>query len=360
MDTMRKKKSLASVPEMTAEERQARTLVGRSTKKELEHMYLDIWKTNKELRTQMDGKLETSEEYQNMVKQLHDEAQLKQIAVKQKAQSEQKVRKLEDECKELRQQLEDLQTDKSLPDATETAQNTADNMSDGQATDDSETAQNGTQGGTEAIAEPLPENISDKIRVKLLKDQLKYITEQLQESQHENASLAERYNMLQIQYNNLQLTPLIAGIGNIDLITDQFIEREKKLQSEIEELKKEKEKANQRVIDFKSKDYGLDLLNKMIKEADNLSQSLKDKQSELEAAEMAQNTLKSNLNKLRAEYQQATRHNARGAGRKPEHTEQLERIMELHAQGLSHRAISEIVKVPSATVGRYIKQMNQK
>ena len=34
-------------------------------------------------------------------------------------------------------------------------------------------------------------------------------------------------------------------------------------------------------------------------------------------------------------------------------------ITELHAQGLSHRAISEIVKVPSATVGRYIKQMNQ-
>jgi DNA-binding NarL/FixJ family response regulator len=120
------------------------------------------------------------------------------------------------------------------------------------------------------------------------------------------------------------------------------------------------QKANQRVTDFKSKDYGLDLLNRMIKEADNLSQSLKDKQSELEAAEMAQNTLKSNLDKLRAEYQQATRHNARGAGRKPEHTEQLERIMELHAQGLSHRAISEIVKVPSATVGRYIKQMNQK
>lgn len=48
-----------------------------------------------------------------------------------------------------------------------------------------------------------------------------------------------------------------------------------------------------------------------------------------------------------------------GAGRKREHTEQLEKIMELHAQGLSHRAISEIVKVPSATVGRYIKQMNQ-
>ena len=32
---------------------------------------------------------------------------------------------------------------------------------------------------------------------------------------------------------------------------------------------------------------------------------------------------------------------------------------ELHAQGLSHRAISEIVKVPSATVGRYIKRVNQ-
>ena len=82
------------------------------------------------------------------------------------------------------------------------------------------------------------------------------------------------------------------------------------------------------------------------KEIDRLKQALNNNQTELNASVIAQETAKSQKNPF-------------GAGRKREHTEQLEKIMELHAQGLSHRAISEIVKVPSATVGRYIKRVNQ-
>lgn len=94
---------------------------------------------------------------------------------------------------------------------------------------------------------------------------------------------------------------------------------------------------------------------------------LKEKYDKLKTSTdvIAQKALKSDLEATQRELQvikQETvksQKNPFGAGRKREHTEQLEKIMELHAQGLSHRAISEIVKVPSATVGRYIKQMNQ-
>lgn len=100
------------------------------------------------------------------------------------------------------------------------------------------------------------------------------------------------------------------------------------------------------------------------KEIDRLKQALNNNQTELNASVIAQNTLKSDLEATQRELQVIKQETAKsqknpfGAGRKREHTEQLEKIMELHAQGLSHRAISEIVKVPSATVGRYIKQVN--
>lgn len=101
------------------------------------------------------------------------------------------------------------------------------------------------------------------------------------------------------------------------------------------------------------------------KEIDRLKQALNNNQTELNASVIAQNTLKSDLEATQRELQVIKQETAKsqknpfGAGRKREHTEQLEKIMELHAQGLSHRAISEIVKVPSATVGRYIKRVNQ-
>ena len=101
------------------------------------------------------------------------------------------------------------------------------------------------------------------------------------------------------------------------------------------------------------------------KEIDRLKRALNNNQTELDASVTAQNTLKSDLEATQKELQTIKQETAKsqknpfGAGRKREHTEQLEKIMELHAQGLSHRAISEIVKVPSATVGRYIKRTNQ-
>lgn len=324
--------------------------------KSLTDNFNDCLAENQQLQKKLNAKIEDTEEYKRCAKQVQEMEQQRNTAMGQREHYHAKVRQLESERESLKQQLAELQ-------ATYEAQSTAESVPDAQATEVPEAAQNGTQGDTEAVEKPLPENISDKIRAKLLQDQLKYITEQLQESQRENVSLTERYNMLQTQYNNLQLTPLIAGTGNIDLITEQFIEREKELQSEIDELKKENEKANQRVVDFKSKDYGIDLLNRMIKKSDNLSQSLKDKQSALEAAEMAQNTLKSDLEAAQAELQALKQEvnksskNPFRAGRKPKLTaEQVEQIKALSNDGLSYRQISGKVGVSPATIMRYLKK----
>ena len=93
------------------------------------------------------------------------------------------------------------------------------------------------------------------------------------------------------------------------------------------------------------------------KEIDRLKKALNNNQTELDASVIAQKATQRELQVIKQETVKSQK-NPFGAGRKREHTEQLEKIMELHAQGLSHRAISEIVKVPSATVGRYIKQVN--
>ena len=312
----------------------------------------DCFAENQQLQKKLNARIEDTDEYQRCAKQVQEMEQQRNKAIEQRDRYHAKVQQLEDERDALRQQLAELQT------AYE-AQSAAESVPDAQAIEVPEAAQN----GTEAVEESLPENISDKIRVKLLQDQLEYITEQLQESQRENVSLTERYNMLQTQYNNLQLTPLIAGTGNIDLITGQFIEREKELQSEIDELKKENEKANQRVVDFKSKDYGIDLLNRMIKKSDNLSQSLKDKQSALDASVTARNAIKSDLEAAQAELQALKQESAKsrknpfGAGRKLKlSAEQIEQIKALSNDGLSYRQISGKVGVSPATIMRYLKR----
>ena len=87
------KKKTESEP-MTAEEQKIRGLIGRTIKKELERMYLDIWEENKSLKQQLDGKLEESKEYQSMVKQLRDEMQLKQTAINQLNRLKEKYDKL--------------------------------------------------------------------------------------------------------------------------------------------------------------------------------------------------------------------------------------------------------------------------
>ena len=72
-----------------------------------------------------------------------------------------------------------------------------------------------------------------------------------------------------------------------------------------------------------------------------MSKQLKAKQAELDTSVTAQNALKSDLDKLAAEYTQATRHNARNAGRKPKLTaDQEQEIKNLRSEGLNVRQIA--------------------
>jgi Arc/MetJ family transcription regulator len=288
------KKTAQKQEQMTEDEKQIRRRIGNATKADLAKWFMQIWNENNELKKQMNKKLEESKEYQSMVNQLQDETQLKKTAVKQQKKAEETAQKLEAECEKLRQQVAALQTAKGLPDAQETAQNTADNMSDGQATDDSETAQNGTQGGAKAIAEPLPKD--------------------MEEWQQEIAGfLMEAYKR--------------AGKNRRDIVG--------------------------RIVKTWCKAM-------ICKEALEVLYTyfIKPQQVALDDAVTAQNALKSDLDKLQAEYQQATRHNARGAGRKLKLTaEQAEQVKKLSSEGLTYRKISEQVGISPATVMRYLKKM---
>lgn len=88
----------------------------------------------------------------------------------------------------------------------------------------------------------------------------------------------------------------------------------------------------------------------------DLSKQLKAKQAELDTSVTAQNALKSDLDKLTAEYTQATRHNARNAGRKPKLTaDQEQEIKNLRSEGLNVRQIAAKMSCSTGLVCKILK-----
>ena len=87
-----------------------------------------------------------------------------------------------------------------------------------------------------------------------------------------------------------------------------------------------------------------------------LSKQLKAKQAELDTSVTAQNALKSDLDKLTAKYTQATRHNARNAGRKPKLTaDQEQEIRNLRSEGLNVRQIAAKMSCSTGLVCKILK-----
>ena len=88
-----------------------------------------------------------------------------------------------------------------------------------------------------------------------------------------------------------------------------------------------------------------------------MSKQLKAKQAELDTSVTAQNALKSDLDKLAAEYNtQATRHNARNAGRKPKLTaDQEQEIKNLRSEGLNVRQIAAKMSCSTGLVCKILK-----
>ena len=86
-----------------------------------------------------------------------------------------------------------------------------------------------------------------------------------------------------------------------------------------------------------------------------MSKQLKAKQAELDTSVTAQNALKSDLDKLAA-YTQATRHNARNAGRKPKLTaDQEQEIKNLRSEGLNVRQIAAKMSCSTGLVCKILK-----
>lgn len=67
------------------------------------------------------------------------------------------------------------------------------------------------------------------------------------------------------------------------------------------------------------------------------------------------------LAKLQADREAAlkARKNPFGAGRKLAYTDHAEKIKQLHEEGMSVRKIAESLKIPSATVARYLKTVSK-
>lgn len=346
------KKTAQKQEQMTEDEKQIRRRIGNATKADLAKWFMQIWNENNELKKQMNKKLEESKEYQSMVNQLQDETQLKKTAVKQQKKAEETAQKLEAECEKLRQQVAALQTAKSLPDATETAQNTADKMSDGQATDDSETAQNGTQGGIEAIAESLPENIPLGKWQQEMVDKLRDIYDARNQNLKEEAAVkivriwcatqkAEEALGMLYDYILVHLPQESDEQDEPDTISGFACEKIEALQEKITELEAKIEGA-ETTAQYNS-------VTEKYKVVNDLRNELNNKNTALGKSEAERNTLKSDLDKLQEKYQQATRHNARGAGRKPKLTDdQVQEIQKLRADGM---VMTEISKKIGCSVG---------
>ena len=90
-------------------EQRKRTLIGRTNKKDLENMYISILDENKELKAQLNTRLEESSEYQLLVKQMQDESNLKKIAIGNLERYRERCKRLENEKIEQAQKYAELQ-----------------------------------------------------------------------------------------------------------------------------------------------------------------------------------------------------------------------------------------------------------
>lgn len=90
-------------------EQRKRTLIGRTNKKELENMYISIWCENKELKAQLNTRLDESSEYQMIVKQMQDESNLKKMAIGNLERYRERCKRLENEKIEQAQKYAELQ-----------------------------------------------------------------------------------------------------------------------------------------------------------------------------------------------------------------------------------------------------------
>lgn len=304
-----------------------------------------------DLRKQINGKLEETDSYKNLVKQVDSLTLDRNTAIKQRDRYHAKVQQLEDERDTLRKQLADLQ-------ATYEAQSAAESVPDAQAIEVPKVAQNGTQGGTEAIVEPLPDNVRndededdepiDEESEELIENIVAYLKEAYA---NENKSISNTRAKANVRY----WRKTAEGRKQFDILIEYF---EGRLSATKRQMQAQNEKIQDLELQAKDRESTKQFNATMGNYAalSELSKQLKAKQVELDASVTAQNALKSDLDKLAAKYMQATQHNARNAGRKPKLTaDQEQEIKNLRSEGFNVRQIAAKMSCSTGLVCKILK-----
>lgn len=292
------------------------------TKKQLEEQNAALRKENESLHRQIDARVEESDAYKALKKQIADVSSTKDNYSRQaehwktqyfdlQAKINQKVYKLQDE-----EAAEESQENEPLPD----------NVRNDEDEDD----------------EPIDEESEE-----LIENIVAYLKEAYA---NENKSISNTRAKANVRY----WRKTAEGRKQFDILIEYF---EGRLSATKRQMQAQNEKIQDLELQAKDRESTKQFNATMGNYAalSELSKQLKAKQVELDASVTAQNALKSDLDKL-AEYMQATQHNARNAGRKPKLTaDQEQEIKNLRSEGLNVRQIAAKMSCSTGLVCKILK-----
>ena len=293
------------------------------TKKQLEEQNAALRKENDSLHRQIDARVEESDAYKALKKQIADVSSTKDNYSRQaehwktqyfdlQAKINQKVYKLQDE-----EAAEELQENEPLPD----------NVRNDEDEDD----------------EPIDEESEE-----LIENIVAYLKEAYA---NENKSISNTRAKANVRY----WRKTAEGRKQFDILIEYF---EGRLSATKRQMQAQNEKIQDLELQAKDRESTKQFNATMGNYAalSELSKQLKAKQVELDASVTAQNALKSDLDKLAAKYMQATQHNARNAGRKPKLTaDQEQEIKNLRSEGLNVRQIAAKMSCSTGLVCKILK-----
>lgn len=378
------------------------------------------------LKKQVNARVEETDAYKAIVGQLGSEQTKVKVAQDAQKRTDESNRKLRQFNAQLMQKLETLGVSpdeiESLSDnlgsATETAQDTIESAPDKQATEVPEVAQNGTQGDTEAIEEPLPEDERERLyktnkQLQWLNLQLMQLIEDIGVPQDTvERLLNESENLLDgvpkciqefseewkkdmisklkeaYETDNRPLSDDVAAniiatwcsspraeqalrllyvhfLSPLDAYDEEEYKQFTKRQEEQAKIKEQEQTIAglQAKIESAETTAQYNSVTEKYRLVDEQAKKIKALETARNDAITAQNTLKNDLEAVRAELQTLKQESAKnqknpfGAGRKLKLTsEQVEQIKALSNDGLSYRQISERIGAAPATIMRYLKR----
>lgn len=293
------------------------------TKKQLEEQNAALRKENESLHRQIDARVEESDAYKALKKQIADVSSTKDNYSRQaehwktqyfdlQAKINQKVYKLQDE-----EAAEESQENEPLPD----------NVRNDEDEDD----------------EPIDEESEE-----LIENIVAYLKEAYVNA---NKSISNTRAKANVRY----WRKTAEGRKQFDILIEYF---EGRLSATKRQMQAQNEKIQDLELQAKDRESTKQFNATMGNYAalSELSKQLKAKQVELDASVTAQNALKSDLDKLAAKYMQATQHNARNAGRKPKLTaDQEQEIKNLRSEGLNVRQIAAKMSCSTGLVCKILK-----